>query len=58
MSESTSYYTTFEFADGSREEFSVPTALYSQFAENDAGVLFTRANMVAAFDRVADATPS
>ena len=58
MSASTSYFAAFEFADGSREEFSVPTALYSQLAENDAGVLFTRANAVAAFDRVAEAAPS
>jgi Protein of unknown function (DUF2500)/zinc-ribbon domain len=57
MSASTSYYATFEFADSSREEFEVPDSLFSQFAENDAGVLFTRANTVAAFDRVAE-TPS
>jgi hypothetical protein len=50
---STSYYATFEFADGAREEFTVPTELYSQLAEGDGGVLFTRANTVAAFDRVA-----
>jgi hypothetical protein len=55
---STSYHATFEFADGSREEFSVPTELYSQLAEGDGGVLFTRANMVAAFDRVAEAARS
>jgi hypothetical protein len=52
MSASTSYFATFVFADGSREEFSVSTEMYSQLAENDAGVLFTRANTVAAFDRV------
>jgi hypothetical protein len=50
---STNYYATFEFADGTREEFTVPTELYSQLAENDGGVLFTRANTIAAFDRVA-----
>jgi hypothetical protein len=51
-STSTSYFATFEFPDGSREEFSVTPALYSQLADGDAGVLFTRANMAAAFDRV------
>ena len=48
----TSYFATFEFPDGSREEFSVTPALYSQLADRDAGVLFTRANTAAAFDRV------
>jgi uncharacterized protein DUF2500/zinc ribbon protein len=52
---STSYHATFEFGDGSREEFEAPAELYSQLAEEDGGVLFTRANTVAAFDRVATA---
>ncbi len=51
-SASTSYYATFEFPDGSRSEFSLSPMLYSQIAERDAGVLFTRAETVAAFDRV------
>jgi hypothetical protein len=51
-STSTSYFATFEFPDGSREEFSLTSALYAQLAERDAGVLFTRANTAAAFDRV------
>ena len=51
-STSTSYFATFEFPNGAREEFSVTPALYSQLADRDAGVLFTRANTTAAFDRV------
>lgn len=52
----TSYYATFEFPDGSRSEFSLTSALYSQIAERDAGVLFSRAETVAAFDRVTEET--
>jgi hypothetical protein len=52
---STSYHATFEFGDGSREEFEAPAELYSRLVEGDGGVLFTRDNTVAAFDRVAEA---
>jgi hypothetical protein len=53
---STSYYATFEFSDGSRSEFSLSSVLYSQIAERDGGVLFSRAETVAAFDRVTEAS--
>jgi Protein of unknown function (DUF2500)/zinc-ribbon domain len=56
MGSSTSYFATFEFEDGSREEFSVASSLYAQLAEGDAGVVFVRANTAAAFDRVTGLT--
>jgi hypothetical protein len=56
MGASKSYFATFEFEDGSREEYSVASPLYAQLAEGDAGVVFTRANTVAAFDRVTGLT--
>lgn len=52
-SASTSYYVTFEFADGRRSEYTVKSDLYSQLSERDAGILFTRSDWAQAFDRVA-----
>jgi hypothetical protein len=52
-SASTNYFVTAEFEDGSREEFQAMTPqFYSQLAEHDAGVLFTRATVAVDFDRV------
>lgn len=48
----TSYHVTFEFEDGRRGEYAVPGKLYAELAERDAGVLFSRADWVQAFDRV------
>ncbi len=53
-SASTSYYLTFEMEDGSRVEYAVmKPALFSEVAESDAGVLFSRLDTAVAFDRVA-----
>ena len=50
-SASTHYFATFELEDGSRHEYIADNALYGRLAESDAGVLFTRADLVVAFDR-------
>ena len=52
-SASTNYFATFELEDGSRHEYIADNALYGRLAESDAGVLFTRADLVVAFDRAA-----
>jgi len=49
----TRYFLSAEFEDGSRQEFQVMTPdLYGRSAEDDAGVLFTRAAIALAFDRI------
>ncbi|MEW4564956.1 DUF2500 family protein [Bremerella sp. JC770] len=52
-SASTAYYVTFEFEDGQRQEFPVyDGSLYGRVSEEDAGVLFSRAQFAVDFDRV------
>lgn len=47
----TSYYVTFEFDDGSREEFSVPGSQYGMLAEGDVGTLRSQGTWFKGFDR-------
>ncbi|KAM3089945.1 DUF2500 domain-containing protein [Phormidesmis sp. 146-35] len=42
---STHYYMTFEFADGSREEFGVSSKVYGMSAEGDLGTLHQGTHM-------------
>ena len=52
-SASTRYFLTAEFEDGNRGEFQTMTPeLYGRAAEEDAGVLYTRATMALDLDRV------
>ena len=52
-SATTHYHITCEFEDGTRTEFEpIEQGLYAQLSENDAGVAFTRASVLLAFDRV------
>jgi hypothetical protein len=48
----TRYYATFEFETGKREELTVDRKIYGEIAEEDAGVLYTKAEFVAKFVRV------
>ena len=50
-STSTSYFATFEFADGSRTEFELKGAEYGTLAEGDAGVLHNQGTWFRGFDR-------
>jgi hypothetical protein len=47
----TKHYATFEFEDGSREEFPVSTGVASELARGDCGVLITRDVFLLAFHR-------
>ncbi|MBA2113013.1 DUF2500 domain-containing protein [Bremerella alba] len=52
-SASTAYFVTFEFEDGQRKEFPVfDGSLYGRVSEDDAGILFSRAQFAVDFDRV------
>jgi len=52
-SASTAYYVTFEFEDGQRKEFPVyDGSLFGRISEDDAGILFSRAQFAVDFDRV------
>jgi hypothetical protein len=48
---STYYYMTFEFADGSREEFGVSSKIYGMVAEGDLGTLHSQGTYVWEFNR-------
>jgi hypothetical protein len=48
---STSYYATFEFPDGSREEFNVGSQIYGMIAEGDMGTLQSQGTYVSNFNR-------
>jgi len=50
-SSSTSYYVTFEFKDGSREEFHVPDRDFGLLVEGDAGLLHSQGAWFKGFDR-------
>ncbi|UUO09206.1 DUF2500 family protein [Blastopirellula sp. J2-11] len=51
---STRYFVTFETEDGRRQEYALwYGAMYGGIAEDDAGVLFTRGDYAADFDRIA-----
>ncbi len=50
-STSTSYYITFEFADGSREEFSLSGREYALIAEGDKGTLYSQGSWYKEFKR-------
>lgn len=50
----TRYYVTFEFTDGSREEFSVTGGVYGQIAEGDRGTLHSQGTWYKGFDRFLD----
>jgi Protein of unknown function (DUF2500) len=50
-STSTSYYITFEFADGSREEFSLSSREYGLIAEGDKGTLHSQGTWYKNFKR-------
>jgi Protein of unknown function (DUF2500) len=47
----TYYYTTFEFPDGSREEFGVSSQIYGMIAEGDVGTLESQGTYVWNFNR-------
>jgi hypothetical protein len=51
-STTTHYHATFEFKSGERQEFSVDWRLYGELAEDDAGILFSRAEIVEKFQRM------
>jgi hypothetical protein len=48
---STSYYVTFEFFDGSREEFNLNGKEYGLLAEADRGTLYSQGSRFQGFDR-------
>ncbi|MGL5081230.1 MAG: DUF2500 domain-containing protein [Microcoleaceae cyanobacterium] len=48
---STYYYATFEFPDGSREEFGVGSKIYGMLAEGDLGTLHSQGTYVWEFNR-------
>lgn len=48
---STYYYATFEFSDGSREEFGVSSKIYGMAAEGDFGTLHSQGTYVWEFNR-------
>lgn len=48
---STSHFVTFEFADGSREEFRVRTGDYAMLAEGDMGMLRSQGTWFKGFER-------
>jgi Protein of unknown function (DUF2500) len=48
---STYYYATFEFPDGSREEFGVSSKIYGILAEGDLGTLHSQGTYVWEFNR-------
>lgn len=48
---STYYYATFEFPDGSREEFGVGSKIYGMLAEGDMGTLDSQGTYVHNFNR-------
>lgn len=48
----TSYYATFEFMDGSREEFSMKAKEYGMLAEDDEGMLNSQGEWFHGFDRL------
>ena len=50
-SSTTSYFSTFEFKDGSREEFRVPSRDYGLLAEGDAGLLRSQGSWFKGFNR-------
>ena len=45
------YYATFEFPDGSREEFGVSSQIYGMIAEGDMGTLQSQGTYVSNFNR-------
>ncbi|MFZ5817958.1 MAG: DUF2500 domain-containing protein [Bacillota bacterium] len=47
----TAYFVTFEFEDGSREEFSLRGDQYAMLAEGDAGTLQSQGSWFKGFDR-------
>lgn len=47
----TNYYVTFEFTDGSREEFKVRSRNYSVLVEGDRGTLYSQGSWFKEFDR-------
>lgn len=47
----TYYYATFEFPDGSREEFGVGSEIYGMLAEGDLGTLHSQGTRVWEFNR-------
>lgn len=49
---STSYYATFEFSDGRREEFGVSSKIYGMLAEGDLGTLHSQGTYVWEFNRL------
>ncbi len=51
-STSTSYYLTFEFTDGSREEFGVTGEEYGLLAEGDRGMLQSQGTWYKGFNRL------
>ncbi|WP_445176659.1 DUF2500 domain-containing protein [Microcoleus sp.] len=48
---STYYYATFEFPDGSREEFGVSSQIYGMIAEGDMGTLQSQGTYMGNFNR-------
>ncbi|MBF2002309.1 MAG: DUF2500 family protein [Synechococcales cyanobacterium M58_A2018_015] len=48
---STYYYATFEFSDGSREEFGVSSKIYGMVAEEDFGTLHSQETYMWEFNR-------
>lgn len=53
-STSTSYYITFEFEDGERREFMVPSKLYGLTAAGDTGTLTWQGTRFHGFERLRD----
>jgi hypothetical protein len=51
-SASTTYFATFEFTDGSREEFRVPGKDYGMMAEGDHGLLTRQGTWFTRFERL------
>lgn len=49
----TSYYITFEFEEGNRQEFMVPSRIYGQLAPGDCGTLTWQGTRFLSFERVA-----
>jgi hypothetical protein len=48
---SSTYYATFEFPDGSREEFRVSSQIYGMIAEGDMGTLESQGTYMSNFNR-------